>query len=110
MFLPRGDRAFVPIEKLRDYCLNPNHPVCKHKARVFETALGFTAGDVTRLERLLLDAAHTQEAELGEQDEFGQRYIVDFTTIGVTELVTIRSSWIIRTGEDAPQLVTCFVL
>ena len=34
MNLPNGDRAIIPIEKLLDYCLNPEHSKGKHKARV----------------------------------------------------------------------------
>jgi hypothetical protein len=40
MKLPNSDKAIVPIEKLRDYSLNPSHSVGKHKARVFESVLG----------------------------------------------------------------------
>lgn len=32
----------IDPNKLIDYALNPNHPEGKHKARVFETALGYT--------------------------------------------------------------------
>jgi len=44
-FLPNADFAEVPIVKLRDYALNPDHPVGKHKAKVFESVLGLTAED-----------------------------------------------------------------
>ena len=49
MKLPNADQAVVDIAKLRDYCLNPLHPVGKHKARVFRSALGFTIDDAERL-------------------------------------------------------------
>ncbi len=35
MKLPNAENAVIDIKKLRDYCLNPNHPEGKHKARVF---------------------------------------------------------------------------
>ena len=35
--LPNAEFAFVPLEKLTGYVLNPEHPVGKHKAAVFET-------------------------------------------------------------------------
>jgi len=41
MRLPGGDAAVVDLRKLTEYCLNPDHPRGKHKARVFAT-LGFT--------------------------------------------------------------------
>lgn len=110
MYLPNGERAVVAIEKLRDYCLNEQHPRGKHKARVFARVLGFTSEDASKLLEMLLSAAATQEVQMGESDEFGQRYILDFAVIGRTELVTVRSIWMIRPDEDVPSLVTTYVL
>ena len=39
MQLPNGERAIVPIEKLRDYCLHPTHRV-----RSIVRPMRFTAG------------------------------------------------------------------
>ena len=41
---------------------------------------------------------------------FGQRYTVDFTLCTAVGTASIRSAWIVRTGEDFPRLTTCFVL
>lgn len=49
MKLPVGQGAVVGPEKLVDYCLNPEHPRGKHKARVIATALGFTAENADEL-------------------------------------------------------------
>lgn len=110
MFLPNRERAVVELGKLRDYCLNPEHPRGKHKARVFAAALGMTFADAARLQQLLLDAALTDQAEVGEADEFGRRYVLDLAVVGINELVTIRSTWIVRADEEVPRLVTCYVL
>jgi hypothetical protein len=40
MKLPNAERAFVDIEKLRGYCLNPYHIRGKNKARIFSSILG----------------------------------------------------------------------
>jgi len=56
MKLPNAARAVVEIEKLRDYCLNTNHPRRRHKARVFSTALGITAEDSEELRDAILSA------------------------------------------------------
>jgi hypothetical protein len=42
MKLPNPHKAVVEISKLRDYSLNVDHSVGKHKARVFRAALGLT--------------------------------------------------------------------
>jgi hypothetical protein len=48
MKMPGGDAATVDRRKLTAYCLNPEHPRGKHKARVFAT-LGFTAENADEL-------------------------------------------------------------
>ena len=110
MYLPSRDRAIVELAKPQEYCLNPEHPRGKHKARVFASALGVTAADSTRLQQLLRDAALTDQAEAGERDEFGQRYTLDSTVVGVNGLVTVRSIWMVKAREEVPRLVTCYVL
>jgi hypothetical protein len=51
--LLNAERAFVPIEKLAGYALNPSHPTGKHKARVFKSALGLTEDDAPLLQKKL---------------------------------------------------------
>lgn len=36
MKLPNFEKAYIDIEKLRDYCLSLEHPVGKHKATMFK--------------------------------------------------------------------------
>ncbi len=109
MRLPNADRAMVDIRKLRDYCLNPDHLVGQHKARVFATALGLTVADAEVLRDALLAAAVSQEAVLGRRDEFGQASVIDFPMDGPAGTVTVRSAWIVRHGEDFPRLTSCYV-
>lgn len=110
MRLPNGDRAVVEIAKLRDYCLNQTHPRGRHKARVFESALGLAHQDAAKLRAALLEAARATEIELGERDSYGQRYVLDFPMTGPLRAVTVRSCWIVLTGEDTPRLTSCWVL
>jgi hypothetical protein len=110
MALPNGTRAVVDISKLRDYCLNPDHPRGRHKARVFAAALGLSADQAEELRDALLRAAGTEEATATDQDEYGQRYVVDLTMVGPDGEARVRSSWIVRQGEDFPRLTSCYVL
>jgi hypothetical protein len=110
MQLPNGARAIVPIEKLRDYCLNPTHRVGSHKAQVFESVLGLTADHAEELQQRLWAAARTGEAVLGVQNAYGQRYIVDFEMTTIVGKAVVRSTWIILVGEDIPRLTSCYVL
>ena len=78
MKLPNAENAVVDVAKLRDYCLNPNHPEGKHKARVFKETLGITHDDAERLRQVILEAALKAEATKQESTDFGRRFIVDF--------------------------------
>lgn len=109
MKLPGGDRAVVDREKLAEYCLNPDHPRGKHKARVFESVLGITTAEVEDLRAALLDAALNAEAEPAHEDHFGARYIIDFPIRGPKGSGTLRSMWILRQGEKVPWLTSCYV-
>jgi len=109
MKLPNADRAVAELAKLRDYCLNPEHPRGQYKARVFASALGLTADDAEELRAALLEAAAQHEAQPGEADQYGQRYVLDFGMESAAGHATVRSIWIVRTGEDFPRLVSCNV-
>ena len=110
MRLPNGDQAVVPLDKLLDYCLNPEHPRGQHKARVFAAALGITSAEADCLRAELLAAAATRDAMAAEADDFGQRFVLDFEMEGFTGSVQVRSLWIIRRGEEIPRLTSCYVL
>ncbi len=104
--LPNAERAEAPLEKLRDYSLNPLHDEGKHKARVFLAAMGFTQADAERLRALVLDAAQAQEATPDKLLPHGQMYVLEFQAQGLRGLVTIRTAWIIARDTDFPRLVT----
>ena len=110
MRLPNGNNAVVDIAKLRDYCLNEQHPRGRHKARVFATTLGLTAADTDLLRQALLRAAVEGDAMAGERDDYGQRYVLDFELTGPRGKATVRSSWIILRGEGTPRVTSCYVL
>ena len=62
------------------------------------------------LAEALCDAARTGEAFDAGVDAYGRRFMLDFDMENSAGAARIRSHWIIRTGEDAPRLTTCFVL
>lgn len=109
MKLPNGERAIVDRRKLEEYCLNPHHPRGRNKARVFASAgIGLADSDVLR--EALFTAARDSEAERGGAGPYGQRYTVDFDLVRPVRTVRVRSTWIVRVGEDLPRLTSCFVL
>jgi hypothetical protein len=108
--LPNPDRAIVDVLKLTNYVLDPIHPRGKHKARVFNAAFGIVKQDAEWLRGLLLRAARDEDAVSISNDEFGDRYRIDFVAVGVDRDATIRSSWIVRRGETFARFVSCYIL
>src|SRR5262245_36569238 len=109
MRLPNGEHAIVPLEKLEDYCLNPEHPRGRHKARVFASVLGITIDNAELLQAALVSAAATADALAGEIDAYGQRFVIEFDMEGTAGRTLVRSVWIIRHGDDIPRLTSCYV-
>jgi len=113
MRLPNAENAVVDIAKLRNYCLNPNHPEGKHKARVFKAKLGIGVNDAERLRELILEAVLTAEATEQKSTVYGRRFIVEFEVSWpegkfILSTALVRTGWIIRNDEDIPRLTTCF--
>lgn len=84
------------------------HDEGKHKARLFEKALGMTANDSEKLREILLTEIKTRDAQLGRRDEYEQRYTVDFILEWQGKRAKIRSGWIIEHGSEIPRLTSCY--
>jgi hypothetical protein len=108
--LPNGERALIDPRKLLGYSLDPEHEEGRHKAHLFESLLGLNRQNAQLLLNAVKAAALTGEAILGKLDNYGQRYMIDFAFTGRGGAATLRSAWIVRSGEDFPRLVTCYIL
>ncbi|MFN2513424.1 MAG: DUF6883 domain-containing protein, partial [Pyrinomonadaceae bacterium] len=104
-----SDKALVEIDKLRAYSLNPNHPVGKHKARVFKAALGITLEDAEWLREKALGIAISNEAEPGTPSVFGEKYVIDSVLEHQGSSAVVRFSWIVEFGTEFPRLTSCYV-
>jgi hypothetical protein len=109
MQLPNSHKAVVEIGKLRDYSLNPNHPVGKHKARVFRAALGITLTEAEWLRERALEAALSDDAKRQSPSVFGDKYVIDSVLEFRGLSATVRFCWIIEFGTDFPRLTSCYV-
>ena len=90
--------------------LNPAHPEGRHKARVFLAALGVDANDAEWLASTLRKGIEQAECELGAVDGFGARFTAELIVEREGRTARVRTAWIIRTDQDLPRLVTCFVV
>lgn len=109
MRLPNSHKAVVEIQKIRDYSLNPNHPVGKHKARVFRAALGITLTEADWLRKRALEVAINGDARVQSPSVFGEKYVIDSILEFGGLSATVRFSWIIEFGTDFPRLTSCYV-
>lgn len=110
MKLPNSQNLVIDLNKLRGYCLNPQHPKGKDKAKRFDSILGITAKDTEELAEILRLKALTADVTFGIKDHHGQRYTMDFPLTRQGNTALVRSAWIIKSGEDFPRLTTCYIL
>ena len=109
MKLPNPHKAVVEIRKLRDYSLNVDHSVGKHKARVFKAALGLTVQEADWLRTQALELAFSGEASAGPQSVFGDTYVIDSWITYKGKRALVRFAWIVEFGTDFPRLTSCYV-
>ena len=110
MKLPNGDGADLGT-KIEDYVLNLRHWDGRHRARVFESALGITLANREVLRQTILSAAeNSDEAEPLGNNGHGEVYVLRIPLETQRGGATVLTVWIIRDGEDFPRLVTCYIL
>ncbi|TMK84002.1 MAG: hypothetical protein E6G57_15340 [Actinobacteria bacterium] len=109
--LSGAEDAVVDAVKVYDYALNPDHPVGGDKARVFESALGFTRSNADLLIGEIRAGVLSRPAQPGIADEFGARFTVDIPVVGPNgSSAVVRTGWIYDPESEFPRLVTLFVL
>jgi hypothetical protein len=108
MKLPNGNQAEISMHKLIDYCLNPEHPSGKNKARVFASVLRITRENADTLRSLIQTAAIEGEVVQQNLTTFGQVFKVDWTVLG-TQGVQLRTIWEITPANPNPRLVSAFI-
>jgi hypothetical protein len=87
------------------------HPIGRHKARVFASALGYTVDNyirlITQIEAYALDAP----AYLTRSDKYGEHFQVDLMIEGVEgQQAMVRTGWLIQSGGRVATLTTLFVI
>jgi hypothetical protein len=110
MKLPNAANAVIEPAKLVDYCLSPDLPRGKHKARVFRSSCGITADHAELLRQQLLEAAEFGEATEAVTDGFGQRFVIVYNVVGPNGSADVRSLWITRHDEDFPRFISAYVI
>jgi hypothetical protein len=108
MKLPNGEHAVIPVEKLKGYCLNPDHPSGKNKARVFASAIGVTLENFEDLRELIKRASVEGEVVQQNNTNFGQQIKIDWPISGYDQVI-LRTLWEINVRSPNPRLVSAFI-
>jgi hypothetical protein len=104
-----ADKAIINPTKLTEYALNPDHPVGKNKARVFESALGFNRGNADELMAQLQHGVKNNTPIAGKVDQYGERFTVEIPVKGPKGNGVVTSGWIYKPGSEVPELTTILV-
>ncbi|MDK4708829.1 DUF6883 domain-containing protein, partial [Kingella negevensis] len=108
--IPNADSVIIDTRKFTDYALNPNHDVGRHKARVFESALGYNQSNATELILKIRQGLKDNPARLGKKDQYGQRYTVDIPITGPNgKTAIVTTGWILVPGSEIPKMTTVLV-
>jgi hypothetical protein len=109
--LPNYEKAVIPQEKLEKYALDPAHPVGKHKAIVFKSALGIDQSNWQLLAGAILNELPYYDAGAGSFGPWGMKYNVILRISGPDgRSADVMTVWIIKSDADHPSLVTCYVV
>lgn len=106
--LPCHEEALIPVAKLCDYLLDPNHPVGRPKA-IFFARLGFGPGRWVPFDRELRKLISREPAWAFPIGPHGQKFQVWGTIRGPWKRsAKIVTYWIIRAPARAPRFVTAY--
>jgi len=109
MKLPNAEKAIIDDRKIKDYCLNPEHPRGKHKAKVFQRSLGVTSENSLELINQIRNGIMQTDCLKGDLDDHGQRFTVDVEVVINRKKAVVRTGWILKKNEDQPVFTTCYV-
>lgn len=101
----------IDPRKLINYCLNKNHKKGFSKAIMFEQYLGFTPENHQIFLAQIQTQAMEGEAMIGYYDDYGQRYRVDISIVGVKlgQKETVRTGWLVDPETKIARLITAFI-
>lgn len=108
--LSNARKAKMPKSKIVDYALNPDHPTGKHKAKVFESALGYNKDNYKSLIKQIKQNVGKYKATQVGQNEHGVLYQVIMPIKGPNgKTKDVVTGWIIKNGDYYPSLTTLYV-
>ena len=77
---------------------------------MFGASMDMTTFDAAELREAILEAVPRVDVMETDLDEFGRRFVADFTPFHRGRSAEIRTAWTVRRGEESPRLTNCYVL
>ena len=106
--LANADSAWVPVEKLTQYLLNPFNPRAGTKPSDF-AEMGYDTENVDVLERDLISIVRNNPSTGERATPVSVTHRVEgFVTTPAGEVRYLRTVWETRTDDPRPRLVTAF--
>ena len=108
MKIPNSGDAIVKEAKITGYLLSHEHPIGQFKAAFFRS-FGFKRDCWAELRQALVEHATANEIVREETTPHGQCYVVEGPLPSPDgRSPSVRSIWIVRTGQEYPELVTAY--
>lgn len=108
--LVNAEHAVIDPKKLAAYALDSTLPTGGHKARVFESALGYNPTNANVLAARIQKGVLSAPAKVLQANNYGQTIAVDMPILGVNgETAIVRTGWMYETDALVPRLTTIFV-
>ncbi|MEZ6877306.1 DUF6883 domain-containing protein [Enterobacter sp. KBR-315C3_2022] len=108
--LVNAEHAVIDPKKLATYALDSTHPAGGHKARVFESALGYNPTNADVLAARIQEGVLSAPAKVLQANNYGQTMAVDMPILGINgETAIVRTGWMYETDALVPRLTTLFV-
>jgi hypothetical protein len=106
--LPNLERAQVSRAKVVDYLLNTIHPDGQTKARFF-LRFGFSIDSWEAMAAALVQHAQEHDVTSVKTSSHGVEYVIEGELHTPDERnPSVRSVWIIDSGDDVPRVVTAY--
>lgn len=106
----KASEAKIAKEKLLNYALNPHNPIGKHKAKVFETTLGYNQSNYEILLKQIKGNVGKYKAIPSGENEYGKLFKVIMPIRGInSKTKNVVTGWIVENGSDCPKMTTVYV-
>jgi len=98
----------IDERKFTEYLLNPSHEKGKHKARIYDSILGFNLSNYRQLIDAIRDGLSKYPITKVQPSEYGLKYTIDMKLTGLTGKTVVITGWI-EMIEGKLRLVSAYV-